>query len=101
MSCKKHILVISPHADDEVLGVGGYLMHNVNIGAKVSIMFAAIGGKDQKQNQDIRIKEAEKVCSILNSDMSVLFYGKDAELDTMLKVENQGTLILLFRSIGK
>lgn len=24
---KKKILVISPHADDEVLGCGGYLLH--------------------------------------------------------------------------
>ena len=36
----KKILVIAPHADDEVLGCGGYLLHQKAIGAEIFIAFS-------------------------------------------------------------
>lgn len=77
----KKILVLAPHADDEVLGCGGYLLHESKKGADIRIVIATIGGIDKRQNLEDRINEFEKVCERLNAKGDVLFYGYDAMLD--------------------
>lgn len=79
----KKILVIAPHADDEVLGVGGYLLHECIKGSQIRIAYAAIGGSDLRQSADIRLSEAAEVCRSLNAMWQHMFIGKDAELDTI------------------
>lgn len=79
----KKILVIAPHADDEVLGVGGYLLHEADKGSRIHIIYGAVGGKDKRQDVSVRLSEIKKVCSMLNAEETVLFRGKDAELDTV------------------
>lgn len=79
----KKILVIAPHADDEVLGVGGYLLHESQKGNSIHIIYGAIGGKDIRQNTNTRELEVMSVVQSLKATYKVLFYGKDAELDTV------------------
>lgn len=83
MRSKKKILVISPHADDEVLGVGGYLLHEKKSGSEILIIIGALGGKDSRQNLPDRQRELESVCQQLGADFKVLYEGFDAELDTI------------------
>lgn len=78
----KRILVLSPHADDEVLGVGGYLLHQRDKGADIYIVIAVIGGPDKLQNFEERRKEFCAVCDRLNvKERMYLFQGLDAHLD--------------------
>lgn len=79
----KKILVIAPHADDEVLGVGGYLLHECQKGNSIHIIYGAIGGEDIRQNATTRMSEVADVVNSLKGSFKVLFYGKDAELDTV------------------
>lgn len=80
---KKRILVISPHADDEVLGVGGYLLHEKKAGSEILITVGALGGFDKRQHLTTRRNELESVCKKLNASHKVMFEGFDAELDTL------------------
>lgn len=79
----KKILVIAPHADDEVLGCGGYLLHEKEKGSEIHILFGTIGGVHKLQNKEVRIDEADKVCAALGADYNVIVFDKDAELDTI------------------
>lgn len=78
---KKRILVIAPHADDEVLGCGGYLLHQSKLGAEIKIIIATIGGTDSRQSFAERLKEFRKVCDMLHADGNYLYPNKDAVLD--------------------
>lgn len=79
----KKILVIAPHADDEVLGLGGYLLQESRKGNSIFIIYGAIGGEDSRQNAATRELEVMSVVESLKATYRVLFYGKDAELDTV------------------
>lgn len=79
----KRILVIAPHADDEVLGCGGYLLHQKQQGAEIWIIIGTIGGDDSRQDYATRFNELGSVCKELNAIYSVLFDNKDAMLDTV------------------
>lgn len=83
MQGTKKILVLAPHADDEVLGCGGYLLHQKAAGADIRIVIATIGGEDKRQNTDIRQREFHAVCKELQAFGQVLYFGKDAMLDTV------------------
>ena len=80
----KKILVISPHADDEVLGCGGYLLHqSARNDVKIKIVIGTVGGVDRRQNHDVREAELLSVCEELGADCNVLFENMDAMLDTI------------------
>ena len=83
----KRILVIAPHADDEVLGCGGYLLHQRDLGAEIRIVIATIGGKDKRQQFWVRNKEFISVCETLHADGKYLYPNKDAILDTELSFD--------------
>jgi len=86
---KKKIMVIAPHADDEVLGCGGYLLHSTQVltpaeeRAEIKIVVGTIGGMDVRQNYKTRHEEFELVCGRLEADYEVLFKDMDAMLDTI------------------
>lgn len=80
---RKRILVIAPHADDEVLGCGGYLLHQKDAGADITIVVGTIGGVDPKQNKETRLAEFNAVCDRLGAYRHILFFGKDALMDTI------------------
>ena len=81
--CKKKILVIAPHADDEVLGCGGYLLHQSKEGAEIHIAIATIGGTDKLQKYDVRVIEFLQVCKVLDARGHCFYENKDAELDSV------------------
>ena len=84
MSVTKKILVISPHADDEVLGCGGYLIHqSANEDVRIRLIIGTVGGADKRQNHDVRESELMSVCEELGASCSVLFDNMDAMLDTI------------------
>lgn len=81
----KRIMVIAPHADDEVLGCGGYLLHSKSMPtpAHVRIVVATVGGKDIRQEYQTRMDEFLAVCHKVGSEGIVLFDNMDAMLDTL------------------
>lgn len=80
---RKRILVIAPHADDEVLGCGGYLLHQKALGADIMIIIGTIGGRDKRQSFKARFSEFKEVCKALNAKSVILFIDRDARLDTI------------------
>lgn len=83
----KRILVVAPHADDEVLGCGGYMMSEIEKGADVCVIYGTIGGTDCRQDLGTRIDEAEKVAAFVGFDFEVMMYGKDNLMDTVPSFE--------------
>jgi len=80
----KKVLVIAPHADDEALGVGGYLIHQAANGAEIHIAFGTIGGNNPKQIFEHRIAEFESVKKLLHVTASyIICKNMDAMLDTL------------------
>lgn len=83
----KKILVIAPHADDEVLGCGGYLIQQSKASAEIRIVIGTIGGVDVRQDFATRLKEFNNVCTRLCAKGKFLFKDKDAVLDTIPSFE--------------
>lgn len=77
----KKILIIAPHADDEVLGCGGYMLSQSKDGAEIKIIFCAIGGDDAKQDRSIRVEELKSACKEVNASYEIMSFGTDALLD--------------------
>ena len=77
----KRILVISPHADDEILGCGGYLASQRDMGAELHIVYATIGIKGNPDKEKCRVEEASRVCDRLHASHQILLNDADGELD--------------------
>lgn len=73
----KRILVISPHADDEVLGCGGYLASQRDEGSEIHIAYATIGIKGDPDKEAVRVTEAARVCEKLHASHQVLIENCD------------------------
>ncbi len=80
---RKKILIIAPHADDEVLGCGGYLLQQSRECAEIHIIFGTIGGADKRQDFSVRLSEAKAVSENLKANLVYLYSNKDALLDTI------------------
>lgn len=83
----KKILVIAPHADDEVLGCGGYLLHQRDLGAEIRLVIGTIGGSDRRQPFSDRLKEFRAVCEALKADGKYLYANMDAILENIPSFE--------------
>ena len=79
----KKILIISPHADDEILGCYGYIVSEISKGSAVHIVYGTVGGADLKQAFDPRLNELEKVAKEIGFTWSIIAFNKDAEMDMM------------------
>lgn len=79
----KNILIISPHADDEILGCYGYMASEISKGSKVHVVYGAVGGRDPKQVLESRLKEIEDVANSVGFTWPVISYNNDAEMDTL------------------
>jgi N-acetylglucosamine malate deacetylase 1 len=90
----ERILVIAPHADDEVLGAGGLMALAHRAGAKVDVVFMAVDGlkhwgHPEVTNVDERVAEIEKVAERVGFEWEILYKGRDLieQLDTVSQRE--------------
>lgn len=66
----KKILVIAPHPDDEVIGIGGFIYLNIEAGNEVAVLYLTSGergipGTDPEEAKKIRESEAKEAASHL------------------------------------
>jgi LmbE family N-acetylglucosaminyl deacetylase len=90
----RSILVIAPHADDEVLGAGGLMMKAAREGATVHVVFMAVDalkhwGLDEPTTLEGRIAEIDDVAARLGFTYEILYAGRDLieQLDTVSQRE--------------
>lgn len=89
----KNTLIIAPHADDEVLGCGGFIWQQTNDGKKVDVAIVALGGIHHPHlttaaSYEQRYRELEKSSAILGCQIAgVLFPNMDMRLDTVAMVD--------------
>lgn len=89
----KKTLVIAPHADDEVLGCGGFIYKHTHSGQMVDVAVCALGGVHHTHlktpaSYEQRYRELEKSCTILGCNLlDVLFPNMDMRLDSVAMVD--------------
>ncbi len=89
----QRILIIAPHADDEVLGCGGTIARRTAHGDRVDVVVFAVGGikhhhLDVQASLQQRIDEFQAASDVMGvTDRIVLFEGMDMRLDTLPHVE--------------
>jgi LmbE family N-acetylglucosaminyl deacetylase len=83
------VLVIAPHADDEVIGCGGTMLKYVSEGHEVDLAVAALGTVNRRPSEvkstaQIRRHELETASQLLGvRSHQVLFEGFENKLDTL------------------
>jgi LmbE family N-acetylglucosaminyl deacetylase len=80
----KKILIISPHGDDELLGIGGYIISEINKGSMVHVIFGT-DGYPENDNSVIRAKEIDEVSKFIGFTYEILFTDMDCLLYSMDK----------------
>lgn len=89
----KRALVISPHADDEVIGCGGTIARLADLGWPVRVLVMACGGIRHRHLQEMatveeRSAELRNAARVLGvSETNILFPGQDMALDTMAQAK--------------
>lgn len=90
---KEKILIIAPHADDEVLGCGGLIEKACRYENEVKVVVMAVGEVTHPHSQqtvtaDMRTKELKDALEVLGCyDFEVVYDDKDSLLDTVPKSE--------------
>ena len=90
---KEKLLVISPHADDEVMGCFGLINKIKNGGGKVSVQILSLGGFDKIEGTRITKEEwkneVTKVSKFLNIDKYEIYNYNDEiiHIDTIPQQE--------------
>jgi len=82
----KKILIIVPHADDEIISFGGYIIDELSKGSEIHIRIAAIGGEHRLQNEMVRFGEFTSVMNELGlpkDNYSFYSRGTDAKLSEL------------------
>lgn len=89
----ERILIIAPHADDEVLGCGGLIEKACRYKNDVKVVVIAVGDITHPHNTktvqaETRIQELKDALAILGcDDFEVMYKDKDSLLDTIPKSE--------------
>lgn len=86
------ILVVSPHADDEVLGCGGFIARRSEEGCEVDVLVGTIGDvvhvdgtlKSSAAERHAELAEAARILGVARH--RVLFEGHENRLDTLPRV---------------
>jgi len=96
----RKILIVSPHPDDEVIGCGGLIAKALSNGAKVFVLYMAVGKCRQLvtggTDEDTRIKEIKSVAAAGGFGYKIQFVG-----DEFMRLDSlpQKTLIDAFEDI--
>lgn len=104
---KKHVLVISPHPDDEAIGCGGSIAKHVAAGDEVDVIFLTSGekgrrGKPEDETRAIRESEAQDAAIILHLSNVEFWRQPDAKVRVTAslvarlvnRIKEQGTSII-------
>lgn len=89
----ERILIIAPHADDEVLGCGGLIEKACRYNNQVKVVVIAVGDINHPHSKEkvagtTRIQELQDALAVLGcSDFEVMYNDKDSLLDTIPKNE--------------
>lgn len=90
---KERILIISPHADDEVLGCGGLIEKGCRYDNHVKVVVMAVGNIKHKHTEGtvsgtVRKSELKEAMVYLGcKDFKVVYDDKDSLLDTIPRSE--------------
>ncbi|KGR78297.1 PIG-L deacetylase family protein [Ureibacillus manganicus] len=88
-SGKERILIIAPHADDEVLGCGGLIEKACRFNNEVKVIVVAVGNvthphSGEHVKADTRIQELKDALGILGcTNFEIMYKNKDSLLDTI------------------
>ncbi len=79
------VMVFAPHPDDDILGCGGTIMHHVQKGHKVTIVYMTSGGAAQWDStkgklETIRENEAKRAAFKLGVEDLIFLRERDGEL---------------------
>lgn len=92
LSQLRSVVVIAPHADDEVLGCGGLLARLKGSGAAAHVVFMAVDGShhfgyEGRTGYAQRVEEIEAVADFLGFSWEILYGDRDLmeKLDTLPK----------------
>ena len=92
----KKILIVAPHADDEVLGCYGWIKKSVSRGYQVDIAIMCLGDSVRYSGEpdlkSVRIKEVAEVHSELGVKNTFVFSDKDGYLNTIPLIKIVGFL---------
>jgi len=104
---KQKVLVIAPHADDEVFGCGGTMARLKDLGSKIYVIVASVGDvihyntEDKKMVKgDIRFNEFKNAMEYLQIDDYEVLY-KDTEKHLRLDVMPRKDLVSMFEKEAK
>ncbi|WER48987.1 PIG-L family deacetylase [Cupriavidus sp. WKF15] len=97
MECKR-VFVLSPHADDAELGVGGYLARVIDAGGEVMVALGTVGASTsiclrREIGKEERLSESRESMAVLGvQSVEVLTEGLDGALSSYPAVEMIGRL---------
>lgn len=81
------ILVISPHADDEVLGCGAYIMDKSKQGHQVDVVIVTVGSyinfAGNKQSREQKLEEIKKCHKFMGVSNTEIWFEQESLLDTI------------------
>lgn len=89
----ERVIIIAPHADDEVLGCGGLIEKACRYNNQVKVVVMAVGDinhphSKQTVTANTRQKELKDALEVLGcNDFEVMYNDKDSLLDTIPKTE--------------
>ncbi|MFZ1086547.1 MAG: PIG-L deacetylase family protein [Terracidiphilus sp.] len=97
----ERVLVIAPHADDEVLGAGGTIARFTDEGAEVSVIVLTGGFPPDfaEEEEDLIRREAVRAHDILKVKKTIYLDFPAAALDTVAHRELNYALSLLYKRI--
>ena len=80
------ILVIAPHADDELIGLGGSLLKWKNMGCKIKIILVACSDiymhhKKSVVSAEVRLSEFSEICDLISTEDFINLSMQDSKLD--------------------
>ncbi|MBU3948096.1 MAG: PIG-L family deacetylase [Proteobacteria bacterium] len=84
-STEKKIMVVVPHADDEILGIGGILKKHDKMGHKICFIYTTDGRKSWSRNLDEdqmatkRENEANQMCKMFSDAEAVFIKARSME----------------------
>jgi len=81
----KQIMIVSPHGDDEILGLCGYMIKEINKGNKVFVLYTTPGGHNE--DEQIRLQEINNVSKFVGFEYEILYYNKDGYLNEISDCE--------------